>query len=136
MLEPEPEPKTEDAPERRRGKGYKPKREARVGVLEAVAGSEAFLIVIVFRGGWLDGMIMKRGLEDLEGWLAASGFFEELSGLAFGSGISQMLGPARERGLASWLEGKGKRLIRLAPRNARQARVIVEGVKAYIEGKP
>jgi hypothetical protein len=136
MPKPEPEPKTNDVPERHLTKRSKPKREARAGFLEAVADGDKFLILIVFRGGWLDGVVMKRGLEGLEEWLGTSGFFEELSGFALGNGIIQMLGSARQRELASWLEAKGKRLIKMPPRNARQVKVIVEGVKSYIEGKP
>ena len=119
--------------------GRKPKRESRVGYVEAVPSGEPFLVTIVFRGAWVDGMAMRKGFQgcgDLKGWLRSLAYFEELAGVALGQGLSGLLGETGVREMGAWLQKEGMKLVLLAPRNARQAEVITEGMRAFLRGKP
>ena len=110
------------------------KREARAAYVDAVPGADVFMVAIVFRGGWVDGMAMRKGFggsEDLEGWLCSLAYFEELHGVAIGGDLLELLGCGGVDRVAAWLEGKGKRVMPLALRNAKQAGVIMEGLRSY-----
>ena len=110
------------------------KREVRAAYVDAVNGADVFLVAIVFRGGWVDGMAMRKGFsgsEDLEGWLGSLAYFEELHGVAIGGDLLELLCCGGAGRVAAWLEGKGKRVMPLVLRNAKQAGVIMEGLRSY-----
>jgi len=108
------------------------KREARVAYIEAMPKGRVFLVAIVFRGCWIDGIMIKEGYEavgEVEAWLAGSDYFEELSGIALGPGMMNVLGEEGAREVETWAESKGKTVLPLGTRNRRQAQVIIDGVK-------
>jgi len=108
------------------------KREARVAYIEAIPRGRVFLIAIVFRGCWIDGIMIRGGYEavgELEAWLAGSDYFEELSGIALGLEMMNVLGGAGVRDVERWAEGKGKMVLPLGARNRQQAQVIIDGLK-------
>lgn len=113
------------------------KREVRTSFFEELSGNRGDLfLLIVFRGGWLDGIetgIAKKGPWE---WLLSTRYFEELDSVELGQRLASRLGPEGLLELAERLAMGRKREKGLAPRNARQARVIVEGIREYIEGKP
>jgi hypothetical protein len=108
------------------------KREARVAYIEAIPKDHVFLVAIVFRGCWIDGIVIKEGdksAEEVEAWLAGSNYFEELTGIALGPEMTGLLGKGGKREVETWSEGKGKKIIPLGSRNRDQAQVIIDGVK-------
>lgn len=108
------------------------KREARVAYIEAIHKDHLFLAVIVFRGCWIDGIMIKRdhkSTEELEAWLTSLNYFEELTGIALGPEITDLLGKGGKRKVEAWSESKGKKIIPLGSRNRDQAKVIINGVK-------
>jgi hypothetical protein len=113
------------------GRGHL-KREARTAYIEAIPNEQVFLIAIVFRGCWIDGIIIKKGyksVEEVEAWLTCLNYFEELTGIALGHAMISVLGKEGRREIETWVEGKGKTIILLGSRNRSQAQVIIEGVK-------
>ncbi len=108
----------------------KRKREARVAFIENVAGST---VVIVFRGGWIDAMMARRetDLGGLKGWLGASRYCEELSGISLGSEAAAAIGEEGVREIASWAEGAGWAVVSLPRRSRAQAEAIIEGIRRY-----
>jgi hypothetical protein len=113
------------------GRGHL-KREARVAYIEAVPKGRVFLVAIVFRGCWIDGIMIREGYEaarEVEAWLAGSDYFEELSGIALGLEMINVLGAGGVRDVEEWAESKGKTVLPLGARNRHQAQVIIDGVK-------
>jgi hypothetical protein len=86
-------------------------------------------VLFVFRGGWIDAIAMKRGVKDLEDlveWLRDTGYFEEISGIAFGEGFRGAIGEnMNEKCL-------GIPLMSVSPRNRRDAEVVIEGVRKWL----
>jgi len=105
------------------------KREARVAYIEAIPKGRVFLVAIVFRGCWIDGIMIREGVGGVEGWLAGSDYFEELSGIALGLEMMNVLGEGGAKDMKNWAESKGKTILPLGARNRHQAQVIIDGVK-------
>lgn len=115
----------------RSGRRLKMKREARVAFIEHVEGST---VVIVFRGGWIDAMMARRGtdLGGLKGWLEASKYCKELSGISLGSEAATAIGEDGAEEIASWAEGAGWEVVPLPRRSRAQARAIIDGMRRYV----
>ena len=113
------------------------KRETRVAFLESLLGAMGYSVAIIFRGGWIDGIITGRPMDagELEKWLEGSVYFKEINGIAIGSGMAQVLGPKALKDVEQWALGKKKARTPLGRRNARQASVIVDGLRGAIQGK-
>ena len=111
------------------------KREARVAYIEAISKDHLFLVAIVFRGCWIDGIMIiedHKSAEEVEAWLAGSNYFEELTGIALGPEIIDLLGKGGKIKVEAWSESKGKKIISIGSRNRDQARVIINGVKQIL----
>ena len=114
------------------------KREARIAYLEIVGREPLSIITIVFRGCWMDGMLLLRSFESLEGlehWLEGSTYFKELNGIALGDRLAGRISPGGQEELGRWIEGCDKAILKLVPRNQRQAKVIVEGLSEFLGEK-
>ena len=105
------------------------KRETRKAYVDYIPEGRGITVLFVFRGGWIDAIAMKRGIKDLEGlveWLKETGYFEEISGIAFGEGfMSAIGGKMNEKFL-------GMPLMSVSPRNRRDAEVVIEGVRKWL----
>jgi hypothetical protein len=115
-----------------------------VALEEADAGQEIgekgkmAVIMIVFRGAWLDGMMVMKGvdsLEQLEGRIAGSNYFEELKGFALGRDFLSVLGQEGERAFEAWTADLGKGMLMLGNRNRELAEVMVRGIGEGLRGK-
>jgi hypothetical protein len=113
------------------------KRETRVAFIESLSGAMGYSVAVIFRGGWIDGIIAGRllGADAMEKWLEGSVYFKELNGIAIGSGMAQALGPETLREVEEWALEKKKTLMPLGRRNREQASVIIDGLKDAIRGK-
>ncbi len=105
------------------------KKEARIARFEALPGGR--VLVVVFRGGWIDGISSFPAKGGAAGGLDGSRYLEELRGISIGEG----LGAAESAELRGWAEGKGLPEVEAGERNVRQAKVIAEGFGRFLEGK-
>lgn len=106
------------------------KREARVALVEAL--KRGAVIVIIFRGGWIDGIMVNRGptrLEELEKWLEVSPYFRELHGLAIGKDFLEVMGDDGACEFRAWAVSMGKEILEAGARNLRQAGVIIGALR-------
>ncbi|MCX8182271.1 MAG: hypothetical protein N3D12_04060 [Candidatus Methanomethyliaceae archaeon] len=105
------------------------KREARKAYVEYIREGGGMLVLFVFRGGWIDAIVMKRGLKglgELVTWLRETGYFEEVSGIAFGEGFRGAIGgDLGEKNL-------GMPMVSLSPRNRCDAEAIIEGIRHWL----
>jgi hypothetical protein len=111
------------------------KREARIAYIEVMKEDPVSVITIIFRGCWMDGMMIATGCNSVEGikdWLGGSEYFLELNGIAFGEAMAECFGSKGLEDLESWMKEVGKGTFRLGQRNQMQARVIVDGVSAFL----
>ncbi|MBC7112998.1 MAG: hypothetical protein H5T34_03095 [Candidatus Methanomethyliales bacterium] len=108
------------------------KRETRKAYVDYIPEGRGIVVLFVFRGGWIDAIVMKRGakdLEDLVKWLRETGYFEEISGIAFGEGFRSAIGwKMNEKYL-------GIPLMDVPPRNRRDAEVVIEGIRKWLGEK-
>jgi hypothetical protein len=108
------------------------KKEARIARVEGLPGGS--ILVIVFRGGWIDGLSAFPGIAGRGGvaeWLDGSRYLEELRGISMGEG----LGVAEAAEVSGWAKTKGLPEVVIGERNRRQARVIAEGFRQLLQGK-
>jgi hypothetical protein len=108
------------------------KKEARIAHVEALPGGS--LLVIVFRGGWIDGLSAFPGRPGKGGaaeWLEGSKYLEELRGISLGDGM----GATEAAEVRGWARSKGLPEAVVGERNRRQAKVIAEGFGRLLEGK-
>jgi hypothetical protein len=108
------------------------KKESRVARIEALPRGGS--LIIVFRGGWVDGLSAIAGGADKEGAadrLEGSKYLEELRGISLGEGLEV----AEAARLRSWARSKGLPEVEMGARNRRQARVLAEGFSQLLEGK-
>lgn len=111
------------------------KREARIAYIEVIKEDPVSVIAIIFRGCWMDGMLIATGyssVEDIKDWLGKSEYFLELNGIAFGKTMAEYLGSKGLKDLESWMKECGKGTFQLGQRNQKQAQVIVDGVSAFL----
>jgi hypothetical protein len=111
------------------------KREARIAYIEVIKEDPVSVIAIIFRGCWMDGMLIATecsSVEDIKGWLGGSEYFLELSGIAFGEAIVEYYGSKGLEDLESWMKESGKGTFQLGQRNLKQAQVIVDGVSSFL----
>lgn len=111
------------------------KREARIAYIEVMKEDPVSVIAIIFRGCWMDGMLIATGcssVEGVKGWLGGSAYFLELNGIAFGEAMAEYFGSKGLEDLEAWMKENGKGTFKLAQRNQKQARVIVEGVSSFL----
>ncbi len=105
------------------------KKEARIARFEALPGGG--VLVVVFRGGWIDGISTLPAEGGAVGVLDGSRFLQELRGISIGDGLVA----AESAGLRGWARGRGLPEVEAGERNVRQARVIAEGFGRFLEGK-
>ena len=111
------------------------KREARIAYIEVMKEDPVSVIAIIFRGCWMDGMLIATGcssVEGIKGWLGGSEYFLELNGIAFGEAMTEYFGNKGLENLESWMKENGKGAFKLGQRNQKQARVMVEGVSSFL----
>lgn len=105
------------------------KRETRRGYVDYIQEGGGVVVLFVFRGGWIDAIVMKRGLHDLRdlvNWLKETGHFGEISCMAFGEGFRKAFGGNM---VEKYLEIPLKSP---SPRNVGDANVIIEGIKQWL----
>ncbi|MGQ9759518.1 MAG: hypothetical protein ACUVQ5_02975 [Candidatus Methanomethylicaceae archaeon] len=105
------------------------KREARVAFVEYIEDGD-LTVAFIFRGGWIDGITMARGLKDfkgLEAWLKETGYLEELSGISLGEGMRLALGERLNGGVI------GLPVLEVRSRNRREAEVIIKGIREWFK---
>lgn len=105
------------------------KKEARIACLEPLPGGG--VLVIVFRGGWIDGLLAFPEGRGAAGGLEASRFMRELRGICLGEGLAG----ADAAELRGWAGAKGLPEVEVGERNRGQARVIAEGFGRLLGGK-
>lgn len=105
------------------------KKEARIAHIEALPRRS--ILVLVFRGGWIDGLSVLPAKGGAAGWLEGSRYLQELRGISIGDS----LGAADAADLRAWARAKGLPEAKVGQRNIRQARVIAEGFARLLEGK-
>lgn len=108
------------------------KKEARVARIEALPGGGA--LVIVFRGGWIDGISSLAGGGERGGvasLLEGSRYSEGLRGISIGKG----LGAREAEGAREWAGSRGIPVVEIGARNREQARVLAEGFGRLLKGK-
>jgi hypothetical protein len=108
------------------------KKESRMARIEALPRGGA--LIIIFRGGWIDGLSAFPGGEiqgDVAGWLDRSRYSEELRGISIGSG----LGEEETKGLKAWARSKGIKEVEIVGRNKRQSQVLLDGFRQLLSGK-
>ncbi|MEM3882998.1 MAG: hypothetical protein QXO23_06410 [Candidatus Methanomethyliaceae archaeon] len=105
------------------------KRETRRGYVDYLQEGGGVVVLFVFRGGWIDAIVMKRGLQDLRdlvSWLKETGYFEGISGIAFGEGFRKAFGG-----------NMGEKYLEIpvkspSSRNVGDANVIIEGIRQWL----
>ena len=105
------------------------KRETRRAYVEYIREGGGMTVLFVFRGGWIDAIAMRRGIRglvDLFSWLKETGYFEEISGIAFGEGFKEAFGEKTGE------ENLEIPLVKPSARNRGDAKVIIEGVRQWL----
>jgi hypothetical protein len=99
------------------------KKEARIAFVDCI--NDNIVITIIFRGCWIDGICIKKGVKDyndLISWLMKEGYYYEIRGFHLSENVVKIFGHQNHLPI-----------IKTCKRNINSARVIIEGIKKWLK---
>lgn len=99
------------------------KKEIRVAFVDCI--NHNIIIAIIFRGCWINGICIKRGIksyDELISWLMEEGYYYEIRGFYFTENIRKIFGDKSDLPI-----------MRICKRNIDSAKVIIEGIKKWLK---